>query len=138
MAAYHLITQDAVVQITLGGVANGSAPVYGTDVISLIGDLRNVSLKDDLETVSVPGAGGTREKLRSKRGSSSATLEKFVLSTGCDYVSKLGYYAKLEFKELSTMSAFKSMEGIITAWEWGGGDDEQMERIEIRGDAEHA
>ena len=138
MAAYHVIGQDAAIQLTLStNVANGVAPTYGSPLV-LLGDAMEVGVDEDLDTVEVAGIGNARKKIRAKRGGTKVSIKKFVLSTGCAARALLGYYGKFEFKELSTMSVYASYEGIITKWHWGTDDNEQVEEIEITCDAEHA
>ena len=138
MAEYHLISQDAVVNIYLGQAASGAAPTYATTPIIIIGDEKNFRVREPLETVNVSGIGDTRRKLRAKRGATDIEIEAFVLSSGCAAEGKVGYYAKLEKKHLSSITSVVTYAGLITEWEWSGADDEQAERIAIECDAETA
>lgn len=138
MADYHLIGQDASVAIFLGGVANGASATYATTSILAIGDARNIRVREPLDTVDVSGIGDTRRKIRAKRGSTDVEVEQFVLSSGHTLKGKLGYYAKVEIKELSSLGTAQSWAGIITNWDFAIGDDEQTESFTLSCDAETA
>lgn len=142
---YKLITQDASIRLSISTLAAaGQAPIYGT-ALTLTGNAglgSEVGVDETLETVSVPGIGDTRDKKRAKRGSSTLRIKKYVADAGAvaglTGTSKLGFYGKVEIKELSSMGAYVSYEGLIVKWSWSGGDQEQIEEIAIDCDAEHA
>lgn len=134
---YALVGGDAAIRISLGQAANGSAPTYGT-ATDITGYCRRWSVREQARTVDVSAPSSTREKHRVLKASSVLTIENFVLSTGWFGFNAVGKYAKVEVKELGTMTNYKVYEGIITSWEASSGDAEQVERIEVLCDAEHA
>lgn len=134
---YALVGGDAAIRISFGQVADGTAPNYGTAQV-ITGYCRRWSVREDVRTVDVSAPSTTREKHRVLKARSTLTIENFVLNTGWVGFNAIGKYAKVEVKELTSMATFKVYEGIITSWEASAGDAEQVERIEVLCDAEHA
>lgn len=141
MPAVGLIMQDAVVSLEISNSNNPFTSITWGAPISLIGDLRNIRIRDSVQTVSVAGIGDIREYIRAKRGSTQITLEKFVRATsssgGVIGENKIGFFARVSIKVLSSFTGTTTFSGVITEWEWGGGDEEQLERLTIDCDAEH-
>lgn len=141
--AARVISQDAVVSIALStAAATTAAPSYGTAVqLISTGLASQLDVSENLETVPVHGIGDTRRKLRAKRGSTTVTLSKFILTTGAIAIltggSKIGYYAQISVKEQTSLTAVV-YEGIITKCDWSADDNAQMENITIECDGEHA
>lgn len=134
---YALVGGDAVIRISLGQVANGAAPAYGA-ANDITGYCRRWSVREQVRTVDVSAPSSAREKHRVLKANSVLTIENFVLNTGWLGFNAIGRYAKVEVKELGTMTNYKVYEGIITSWETSSGDAEQVERIEVLCDAERA
>lgn len=139
--AYRLIGQDCAVQISVSTAAHtGADPTYGSAVnIKTTGRARRVGIREELLTSDVSALGDSREKLRARRGKTSLEIENLVLDTGWLYYSSgtlIGYVAKLEIKEISSLGSFKTWKGLITEWSGETPDGESVERITIACDAD--
>jgi len=137
--AFPLVGGDSEIKLSIGQAADGTTPNYGATPApgNITGYCRHWSVRETVRTVNVAAPSSTREKHRVLQGSTTITIEDFVLSTGSVGYNMVGHYAKVEIKEKGTMSTFKTYEGIITVWELSSGDAEQVERIEVLCDASY-
>ncbi len=135
--AYKLIGQDQTVTVHLGGAASGAAPSYDGGT-ALISQARSVSIDESVETTDVSALGDALKKLRVRRSSAKIKLELLVSSAGMLYEGKVGYYAKVVHKAVSSLGSSTDYEGIIISRSSSGSDGEQTETIEIEVGADGA
>lgn len=139
--SYKLIGQDCALQLTLGGLADG-VPNYTTATVYK-SYARSISIDESAEVENVAALGDTRDKYRVKRTSTKVRIEGlvpdtgFVLNaaagsaTGSVDNTTVGCYCKVEYKEISGLSAYRMWEGIITQWSGSSPDGAAVESMEV-------
>lgn len=132
--AFRTIGRDMAIQISMGGPADGT-PTWGS-AANYLCTARNVRINQSVDTVDVSGMCDSAKKFRVTKSEGRIELEGVVFSGGYTFADvngpMIGNYIKVETKEVSSMSAYRSWIGVVTEWSWeAGGDDMQVERITV-------
>jgi hypothetical protein len=130
--AKRLIATDAAVQITLGGVVDGT-PNWGTaTVVKALA--RSVEFDGETVDADVTSAlGDGLEISRPIRLRGTANVELLVTDSGALFKGKQGYYCKLEVKEESTLASYDTYVGYIRRQSVSiGGDGATIEKLELK------
>jgi hypothetical protein len=130
----RLIGKDCAVQITDGGVQDGS-PNWGTAVpIKALAE--KIEIDDTVDTTEVTALGDTRKKLRAHEGSTNLVVTLRVQDTGPILLSSLGNYVRLEIKALSSMANYTVYTGLLVGNKHDIPDGAQQQVLTIACDAE--
>jgi len=121
----------------MGGAQDG-LPNYAVTSIPVKALAKEIRKKDTLQTADVSALGDVRTIIQGLRGSTEFQIDLEVDDAGADFDGFLGNYVRVEYKELSTMAAFKVFIGIITGYELVMPDGATMERLTIACDANGA
>lgn len=130
----RLIGKDCAIQITNGGVQDGS-PNWGT-ATSIKAFAESIQIDDSLDTVEVTSLGDTRKRFRAHVGQTTVEITLRVPSSGPILMDALGNYVRVEFKPLSTMGTYLTYTGLLTSNRISAPDGPQQQTLTITCDAE--
>ena len=132
--AYKLAGQNAAVQITDGGLQDGS-PTTGGTAIPLMGLLRNAEKTLTANTADAAALGDSVDIIQVLRVGREVTLELFVPDTGAQFETLIGHYVTVGIKDLASLAGYASADGVVTGYTHSYPDGMQTEKLTIRGAA---
>lgn len=135
----HLIGEDCLIGIGVGGTANGTAP--GTiSTASYKGIARRVTLSSSIEKTNVKALGDANVQNRYHSGAQQVEIEGFVTDAGWVIEDGLsGKYIQVSYSPVNGVDTAWSYAGVVTDWRTEGSvGTEQTERFTLDLNPNHA
>lgn len=132
---YKLVGKNALAQITLRGLQDGTPTALGVPTAFNMSLVRSIERTRTANTADLAGLGDNNEVIQVLRTSREITFELWVPDTGNQFELSIGFYVQIDLKDNSTLANFISYDGVITGWTQSYPDGGQTEKITIRGAA---
>lgn len=128
--ANKLIAAQSTMNVSFGGAQDGAPSAYGT-AVNLQCNLKSWDIKKGHSTVDLAAICDTEQQLQVVRTNGTINCVAFVPSTGVQFDTYHGYYAKFVITPVSGGTS-QTYYGVLTNWGYSGeASAEQTESFDI-------